>query len=427
MLLACESEPRHHRIQHVIDLIMFSLPPSTRPPTFSVKSSSVALVSGDELNGRYRIEHLIGQGGYGEVVAAYDLREKRAVALKILHNEERQGDPNALARMRQEAEILRAIRHPNIVSMYAIEDSPEGTFLVMELVEGRSISQQLSEEGPIVPERALPLVHQMLSALKLAHEKQILHRDIKPDNILLCASLGGESERVKLVDFGIAKALAPLSSSDGEPVTLVKTRVGDVIGTPRYAAPEQVVGDPTGPPADLFSLGLVIAEWLTGVPRVKPGHYGAVMAQLVVPTPFDVSDCPPAWQSWLLRMMDKSPNGRFRSAEEALAELELQVPLPTPLKVQADFAHDMMDTLAETRTYLPPESLQANYRAEAACAPLSRTGSRDLINSGYNKQLNQSLEDKKKEGYSASWGVLLAMVGLISCLLLFIIYRAIIG
>lgn len=356
-------------------------------------------------------------------MSAYDLREKREVALKILHADVRQSDPNAYARMRQEAEILRAVNHPNIVALYDFEDSSEGTFLVMELVEGRNIAQVLQEEGPIAPARALPLVHQMLSALKWAHGKQILHRDIKPDNILLCKTPDGTAEYVKLVDFGIAKALAPLTSDDGEPVTQVKTRVGDVIGTPRYAAPEQVVGDPTGPPADLFSLGLVIAEWLTGTPRVKAGNYGAVMAQLVMPTPFDVSDCPPDWQSWLLKMMDKSPSGRFQSAEEALAELPGQGewPVVTEHDPQVSAAIDL-ETLAETRTYVPPAGLQAAGRAAAVAAPVAAP-----VQDDSSPASRRGRAEKTNGGYAGGWGVLIAMAGLIGCLLVFIIYRLITG
>ncbi len=394
-----------------------------------MKSSNVHLVPGENLNGRYRIEHRIGQGGYGEVVAAYDLREKRAVALKVLHNEVRQSDPNALARMRQEAEILRAIQHRNIVTVYAIEDCEAGAFLVMELVEGRSITQMLSDEGPISPERALPLVHQILSALKLAHDRQILHRDIKPDNILLCAATDDMPEYIKLVDFGIAKALAPLSSQDGDPVTLVKTRVGDVIGTPRYAAPEQVVGDPTGPSADLFSIGLVIAEWLTGTPRIKPGNYGAVMAQLVVPTPFDVSDCPPDWQAWLLGMMDKTPNGRFQSADQAIEELQVHVPwsgfslhsMDTGVASVASelsaYDGESMDTLVETRMFVPPARVRAGF--VSASEIIHDTGLRRGIRG------DESSQPGKNTKRFAGWGVLFVLVGLISSLLVFIIYRVI--
>ncbi len=412
-----------------------------------MKSSNVHLVSGENLNGRYRIDHSIGQGGYGEVVAAYDLREKRRVAIKILHDEVRLTDPNALARMRQEAEILRSIQHRNIVTVYSIEDYAEGAFLVMELVEGLSIAQVLTENGPISPERVLPLVHQILSALRRAHDQQILHRDIKPDNILLCDAKDDVPEHIKLVDFGIAKALAPLSSQDGDTVTQVKTRVGDVIGTPRYAAPEQVVGDPTGPGADLFSVGLVIAEWLTGTPRVKPGHYGAVMAQLVVPTPFDVSDCPAAWQAWLLGMMDKTPNGRFSSADQAIEELQAQVPWSGFSLYYAEHSADdhssedyssddhssddhsaedgqpydneTNDTLVETRMFVPSDRLRIGFIPSAQVVNNARlqhvergSGSRDT---------------EKKARSFVGWGMLFVMVGLISCLLLFIIYRVITG
>jgi serine/threonine-protein kinase len=173
----------------------------------------VSLPVGTVLNGRYRIERRIGLGGYGEVLAAHDLQTHLPVAIKILHSEATRNDPRAAARMRQEAGILMAINHPHIVRVLSIEDSPQGEFLVMERLDGESLTERLDQQGALPSALVLNLTRQLLSALAFAHEKQILHRDLKPDNILICDAPLSESgeigEIAKLVDFGIAKVQAP--------------------------------------------------------------------------------------------------------------------------------------------------------------------------------------------------------------------------
>lgn len=283
------------------------------------EQESSTLSPGDLLIDRYRVTERLGSGGYGEVLAARELPDKRRVAIKLLNAEAGKRDPAALARMRQEAEILDAIDHPNIVEIYDVGQSDHGEFIVMELLEGQSIEEILESEGPAEPERVAPLVEQLLAALSAAHQKKVLHRDLKPENILLVdAPDGPHGEVAKLVDFGIAKAGQILDDDPDEGVTLVKTRGGGFVGTPRYCSPEAAVGDPTAPSADLFSLGLVVAEWLTGTPRIGAVKQNAVLSELIQPEPLDVSDCPPNWQPWLARMIAKRPEERYDSADDAL-------------------------------------------------------------------------------------------------------------
>ncbi|QDG50013.1 serine/threonine protein kinase [Persicimonas caeni] len=298
-------------------------PTSTETPQ---ASTSESLAAGDVLNERYRIVEELGSGGYGQVLAAEDLQEGRRVAIKILRADAGSRDPAAMARMRQEAEILEAIDHPNIVEIYDVDEADAGEFMVMELLEGHSIDALLETEGAADPERVRPLVKQLLDALSAAHRKQVLHRDLKPENIILVPAPdepGGE--RAKLLDFGIAKASEILDDDPDEGITLVKTRGGGFVGTPRYCAPEIAVGDPAGPSADMFSLGLVMAEWLTGKPRIEAEKQNRVLSILIQPTPLDVSDCPQAWQPWLSRMIAKDPDQRYPSAQEALDAFEALV------------------------------------------------------------------------------------------------------
>lgn len=273
---------------------------------------------GDVISERYAITDHLGQGAFGEVHAARDQETDRRVALKILQTDSVERDPKAVARMRQEAEILRALDHPNLVQVYDIGSVGQHEYLVMELLEGRSLDELIADEDLATPDRLRPIAAQILSALDAMHDRDVQHRDIKPDNIVLLER-DAPGEIVKLVDFGIAKAQDFL---DGEhEFTLVETQEDEFVGTPRYAAPEQAVGDPVGPSADLFSFGLVAAEWLTGTPRIEHSDERGALSVLIKPEPIDVSDCPTDWQPWLVRMIAKKPEERYGSAAEALEEL----------------------------------------------------------------------------------------------------------
>lgn len=279
------------------------------------------LTSGAVLDDRYRIQSPIATGGYGRVLAARDLNEDRTVALKILHGEATDNDPRAVERMRQEAEILRAVSHPNIVRVLEVGSFDAGQFLVMEHVQGVGLDDLIERHGRLETPRLLPLVRQLLDALRAAHDTEILHRDLKPENILI--STRGDDEIVKLVDFGVAKAGAVLNADDlEEGITLVKTQSGTFVGTPQYAAPEMVVGDPPQPASDLFCVGLIVYEALVGEPLVQGGSRSELVNELVFPQPFDLEAVPARWTPWLEGLLEKSPDQRPSSAGEALRRLD---------------------------------------------------------------------------------------------------------
>lgn len=280
-----------------------------------------SLSPGAILADRFTIEDRLGAGGYGEVYAARDSHGPRQVALKILHHEATANDPRAVVRMRQEAEFLRAIDHPHIVRVFEVGQDPSyGEFLVMERVEGRGLNELIAEHGTLTSERVLRIGTQLLSALDASHTVGILHRDLKPENILIGEDDRGD-DHLKLVDFGIAKGSTILNAEPDEGVTLVKTRVNSFVGTSRYAAPEMVVGDPLEPSADIFCVGLVLFEALTGQALVKGSTRSALMQELVFPRPFDLSAAPESWRPWLEKALEKSPSRRFQSCEEALEAL----------------------------------------------------------------------------------------------------------
>lgn len=290
------------------------------PTNETLESPPLVLAPGVVLCERFRLDRVIASGGYGDVWSGFDLEDDdRRVAIKILRNDAGNNDPSAIARMRMEAEILQRLRHPNIVQVFGFFESPYGHFLAMELLDGLAIDQAVLVEGPGTHERVMMCTRQILSALEAAHEQDVLHRDIKPENILLTKTPGG-LEVAKLLDFGIAKARRTRDDESG--VTLVQTRAGGFMGTPRYASPEQAVGDPIGPSSDLFALGLVVAEWLTGRARFDGERYADVMQKLLDGSSVNVADCPPRWQGWLKMCLNKAPERRFQSALAASHALE---------------------------------------------------------------------------------------------------------
>src|SRR5215470_20154065 len=206
-------------------------------------------LNAEVLAARYRLVSRIASGGMGEVWRAVDLVLDRPVAVKLLLAEYAQ-QPETTARFRAEARHAAVLSHPNIAQVY---DFGEGTseqpaFLVMELVEGPPLTQQIAR-GPLQPARVLDVIAQVAAGLAVAHAAGVVHRDIKPGNLLV-----GRSGTIKITDFGVAYALgsAPL------------TRSGMLIGTPAYLAPERVSGHAAGPASDLYSLGVVAYECLTG-------------------------------------------------------------------------------------------------------------------------------------------------------------------
>lgn len=280
----------------------------------------LVLAPGVVLNDRWRLDRCVASGGYGDVWSAEDLGGNLGrVAAKILRRDAGNNDPSALARMRLEAEILSELNHPNLVEVHGFFESNYGPFLVMEFLEGEALDQSLQRIGAADPVEAISVVRQLLSALEATHSRGVLHRDIKPENIVL---VEGSTLSGKLIDFGIAKTRKTFGGGDDSGLTLVQTRAGGFMGTPRYSAPEQVVGDPIGPSADIFSLGLVVAEWLTGTPRLSSESHSEVMSQLLSSDPLVIDDVPYRWKRWLQRCIAKIPEKRFQSADEAAQALE---------------------------------------------------------------------------------------------------------
>ena len=202
------------------------------------------------LSDRYELSRLLGRGGMGEVYEAYDQKLSRRVAVKRVRSE--LADEPAQERFVREVRHTAAFAHPNVVTVFDVGDESDHPYFVMELVEGRTLAAALAAEGPLPVDEAARIADSVLAGLAAAHAQGLIHRDVKPSNVLL-----GADGSVKLSDFGIAKAVhdaaAPL------------TAAGEVLGTPTYLAPEQTRGEQAGPPADIYAVGVLLYELLAGV------------------------------------------------------------------------------------------------------------------------------------------------------------------
>ena len=223
--------------------------------------ASLRLVStGSDLVGhliddRYYVEQRLGEGGMGEVYIAHQVRTGRKCALKLMHRSMTQ-DPDAVGRFRREAASACAISHPNVATIFdSGETLDQRPYFAMEFVDGRSLANVIREEGPLDPWRAADIARQISDGLAAAHDLDIIHRDLKPDNVMLGTTRGG-ADFVKLVDFGIAKPTKTVGNT--------LTRTGFILGTPAYMSPEQLCADRLDGRSDLYSLGCVLHEMLTG-------------------------------------------------------------------------------------------------------------------------------------------------------------------
>jgi serine/threonine-protein kinase len=270
------------------------------------------------LGGRYRLVELLGQGGMATIYRAADTGLGRDVALKLLRSEYLR-DPDFSSRFRQEAQAAASLSHPNVVTVYDYGEDPSGPFIVMELVDGEDLATILRRSGALPPRQSARIAAGVGRALAAAHAAGIVHRDIKPGNVLI-----GRDGRVKVVDFGIARAVAEAQ------VTLPGTTLGSV----HYFSPEQARGDPTTATSDIYSLGIVLYEMLTGVRPWEGDSAAAVaLARLSgpIPDPADVRpSVPPELAAITRRAMARDPADRFPSAAAMSDRLDAWLATPPP-------------------------------------------------------------------------------------------------
>ncbi|HWW74514.1 MAG TPA: protein kinase, partial [Pyrinomonadaceae bacterium] len=270
---------------------------------------------GHVIDSRYRLDAKIGSGGMGAVYRATRISIGDAVAVKILHRDH-VADPQAAERFRREAHTAARLKHPNAVGVYDFGVSPDGLmYLVMELVEGQSLREAIERHGPLPLAVVSDVAAQVCSALDEAHRLGIIHRDIKPDNIVLQESRAGL--RVKVLDFGIAK-LHDVAQSK-------LTQTGGIIGTPHYMSPEQCMGEELDQRSDIYSLGIVLYEMLRGtVPFDSPTTSAVVVQQVTqAPPPLYTAagNVTPAVEGVVMRALAKRRESRQQTAVELAREL----------------------------------------------------------------------------------------------------------
>jgi serine/threonine-protein kinase len=277
---------------------------------------------GTVLGGKYRIVRKLGEGGMGAVYAGVQEPLGRKVAVKVLLPVLAR-DATLVGRFQREAELAASLGHPNIVQVTDFGVDEGSAFLVMDLLDGESLGSLLERETTLAPSRVRFVAAQVLSALEAAHARGVVHRDLKPDNVYL-TSVSGVADLVKLLDFGIAR----LTEGDGDQKM---TATGQVLGTPAYMSPEQARGKPVDARSDLYALGVVMYEALSGRMPVNGSNYHELMFAIVgeMPTPLAqlVPDLDPALVAVVERAMAKDPNARYASAAEMRAALDALGPL----------------------------------------------------------------------------------------------------
>jgi len=275
----------------------------------------------------YEVQSLLGVGGMGEVYRAHDPRLQRDVAIKVLPSVFA-SDPDRLRRFEQEARAAAALNHPNILAIYDLGTTDKGApYVVSELLEGETLRECL-RHGPLPLRKAVDLTLQITGGLAVAHDKGIIHRDLKPENLFLT-----RDGRLKILDFGLAKLVRKLGSSSFDVPTLSReTAAGVVMGTVGYMPPEQVRGLAVDQRSDIFAVGAVVYEMLSGVRAFHGDTAADTISAILTRDPAPLSDAnpavPPAFERVVRRCLEKNPNERFHSVRDVSFALEAISDLP---------------------------------------------------------------------------------------------------
>ncbi|HKV13089.1 MAG TPA: tetratricopeptide repeat protein [Thermoanaerobaculia bacterium] len=286
-----------------------------------------AFAPGDLIADRYRVVRFIARGGMGEVYEVEDLELRERVALKTVRPEVAR-DATTVERFRREIQLARKVTHPNVCRIFDVSHHREGApgsaedgviFLTMELLPGETLAQRLHRAGPLGTEEALPLVRQIAEALHAAHQAGVIHRDLKPGNVMLVETRG--ATRAVVTDFGLAR----LETAESAGPALTLTAAAAVVGTPAYLAPEQVEGGEITPAVDIYTLGIVLYEILTGtVPFLGDTVLSTAVKRLqeAPASPrVHVPGLDPRWERAILRCLERSPAARFPTAPDLLQAL----------------------------------------------------------------------------------------------------------
>lgn len=282
---------------------------------------------GREVAGQFRIVKRIGSGGMGSVYKAEQPDMNRHVAIKILHKRYL-ARPDLVSRFRREARAMSHLSHPNTARVFLYGQLDDGScYFVMEHLEGRNLAQLVRADGPMEYHRAVGVMSQVCAALDEAHRAGIIHRDLKPENIFLTAQ-GGIEDYPKVLDFGLAK----VTEKQMKPGSMILTREGMVFGTPEFMSPEQARGKPLDPRSDIYSLGIIMYELVSGklpFDAKQPIEF----IQLHVnapPIPLNerMPDIPAALNHAVMKALQKDPDNRYNTAAEFATALDSCLSMP---------------------------------------------------------------------------------------------------
>lgn len=323
---------------------------------------------------RYRITGTIGGGGMGHVYKAEHIRMKRQCAIKVLRAN-LAGDPEATQRFQREAENASQLSHPNVAQIYDFGEHEGLVYLAMEFIAGESLAGLLQRQAAVHPDIAADIISQSAAALEAAHARHVLHRDVKPDNIMLAKNADG-TYQVKLVDFGIARAM----SSDQQRVT----RTGLVIGTPEFMSPEQIAGEELDSRSDLYALALVAFQCLTGKDAFPNTNSKQNLILRLTSRPRTLAevreDMP--WSDGLQQVFDRAlapdPDERYESIGRFAEELSAAISEMTPSETSALYRKALDQRVVRVASRTPHSDLRAisNPRAVPAETVPSRAAAR---------------------------------------------------
>jgi tRNA A-37 threonylcarbamoyl transferase component Bud32 len=336
---------------------------------------------GTLLGGTYRIVRRIGSGGMGEVYEATHERLAHRYAVKFLHPGVRD-HPEALPRFMREAQVTSLLRHPAIVSVVDFNSLPDGSaYLVMEYLEGESLGKVLARTGPLPLQRVVDITDQVSAALTAAHLRGVVHRDMHPQNVFVMQGTGGQSERIKVLDFGISK-IASISQKI--------TGMAAVMGTPQYMSPEQAEGkgDELDAASDQFSLAAIIYEMLTGRKAFAGDTLASVAYQIVHARPVPIHDfrpeLPVELENVVSRGLAKNKRDRFPSVSELAVHLRWTATLPTrevaPRRGAEEGVPVVADTEETTAVSALPSGMAAVLRESTELPAIAAAAKREAAN-----------------------------------------------
>src|SRR5215510_510226 len=327
------------------------------------------------LGGRYQVGELLGYGGMAEVHRGRDLRLGRDVAIKVLRTDLARDDTFQL-RFRREAQNAASLNHPAIVAVYDTGEERGATgeslpYIVMEFVNGRTLKEVLASEGRLMPRRALEITAEIAAALDFSHRHGIVHRDIKPGNVMLT-----QNGQVKVMDFGIARALASGGST--------MTQTSAVIGTAQYLSPEQARGEAVDARSDVYATGCVVFELITGHPPFVGDNPVSVAYQHGREDPRPPSDSnrdvSPGVDAIVLKALAKNPLNRYQSAGEMRADL-LRAAAGRPV-MATPIMHDAPTALVDAPPRVGPYGSRPTPPSRVATPPRRRTSTWVMVTLG---------------------------------------------